>query len=125
MVVDTSALLAVYLEESRGAWVLEEFARSPRLRMSTINLAECLIKFQDRKPSERARMEVELFNYGIEFVAPDVEQARIAAAARKRYPLNIGDCFAYALAKVSGDSLITLDRDFRTVDVPVFLPPVS
>ncbi|HEX3557202.1 MAG TPA: type II toxin-antitoxin system VapC family toxin [Thermoanaerobaculia bacterium] len=29
---------------------------------------------------------------------PDVEQARIVAEARFRYPLNLGDCFAYALA---------------------------
>ena len=47
----------------------------------------------------------------------------MAAAARLRYPFNLGDCFAYALAKEQNEPLLTLDRDFRRADIPVILPP--
>lgn len=59
---------------------------------------------------------------GIRFVAPDARQARIAARARLSFPLNLGDCFAYALASVEGAPILTTDADFRSVDVQVVLP---
>ena len=49
----------------------------------------------------------------------------MAAEARLRYPLNLGDCFAYALAVEQGTSILTLDTDFRAVDRPVVMPPAS
>jgi uncharacterized protein with PIN domain len=56
-------------------------------------------------------------------VPPSVEQARVAAAARLRYPLNLGDCFVYALAVEEQSSILTLDGDFRAVDCSVVTPP--
>ena len=37
--------------------------------------------------------------------------------------INLGDCFAYALAVTENLPLLTLDSDFRAVDIPVILPP--
>ena len=90
--------------------------------MSTVNLTEILIRLRDRRPRDIESLENQILQSGIEFVAPDIEQARIAAEARLRYPLNLGDCFAYALAKTKNLSLLTLDQDFRAVDVPLILP---
>ena len=59
----------------------------------------------------------------IRFIPPDREQAELAAEARLRFPLNFGDCFAYALARSTGLPPLTLDSDFRALDVPVILPP--
>lgn len=67
-------------------------------------------------------IEAELLSSGIRFIPPDVQQARIAAEARLRYPLNLGDCFAYALASVEDCPILALDGDFRSVDVPVLTP---
>ena len=53
---------------------------------------------------------------------PTESHAEIAARARLRYPLNLGDCFAYALAKDEDQALLTLDRDFRRSDLKVILP---
>ena len=53
----------------------------------------------------------------IRLVPPTPSHAEIAAAARLRYPLNLGDCFAYALAKDEDRRLLTLDRDFRRSDL--------
>lgn len=49
-------------------------------------------------------------------------EALILIADRLRYPLNLGDCFAYALAKQEDCPLLTLDRDFRNTDIEVILP---
>ncbi len=90
--------------------------------MSTVNLAETLILLRDRQPARFDDLETRVLSGGIRFAPPDAEQARVAAQARLRYPLNLGDCFAYALAWAENDGILTLDTDFRAVDVPVYLP---
>lgn len=123
MVVDTSALLAVLFAEEHGAWAAARLAEHSReLRMSTVNLAETLIRLRDRQPQLAEELEDELLASAIRFVAPDLEQARLAAAARLRFPLNLGDCFAYALAIHEGCPVLTLDSDFRKTDCPVVMP---
>ena len=123
MVVDTSALLAVFFAEPEGEWVTARLAEhAAELRMSTVNLTETLIRVRDRQPQRYESIEAELLGSGIRFVPPDVEQARIAAEARIRYPLNLGDCFAYALATVESCSILALDSDFRLLDRPVLRP---
>lgn len=124
MVVDTSVILAIYFAEPAAAWAAEQLALyAASLRMSTINLAEAMIRIRDRQPTLADELEHRLLNSGIRFVAPDISQAATAARARMRFPLNLGDCFAYALAAQEGVPILTLDADFRAVDVPVILPP--
>ncbi|HEX4965777.1 MAG TPA: type II toxin-antitoxin system VapC family toxin [Thermoanaerobaculia bacterium] len=124
MVVDTSALLAVFFEEPEGQWVADRLAEhAAELRMSTVNLTETLIRVRDRQPQLYEQIEEALLSSGIRFVPPDVEQARIAAEARMKYPLNLGDCFAYALATVERCPILAKDSDFRKADNPVLHPP--
>ena len=124
MVVDTSAVLAVFFAEPSARWVSSQLTANARaLRMSTVNLTETLIHIRDRQPQLAAEIEERLLASGIRFVPPDVEQARIAARARLAYPLNLGDCFAYALATAEDCAILTLDDDFRKTDRPVLLPP--
>lgn len=92
------------------------------LRMSTVNYAEALILIRDRQPQLFHEIREAIQASSIRLVAPTPEQAEIAAAARSRYPLNLGDCFAYALAKYEECPVLTLDRDFRRTDVRVVLP---
>ena len=123
MVVDTSVLLAIFFAEADGEWAARKLAEhAPDLRMSTVNLTETLIRIRDQQPQNYEVVERELLASGIRFVPPDVEQAKIAAEARLRYPLNLGDCFAYALAIVEDCPILTRDGDFRAVDRPVVLP---
>ena len=123
MIVDTSALLAVFFDEPHAAWVAAQLdGHVGELRMSTVNLAETLILLEDRQPTLFAQLESEVLGGDIEFVAPTAEQARIAASARSRFPLNLGDCFAYALATSLQEPVLTLDRDFRHCDVEVLSP---
>jgi ribonuclease VapC len=123
VVVDTSALLAIFFAEPFGNWAAARLAEcAGELCMSTVNLTETLIRIRDRQPHLFETIEAELLSSGIRFVPPDVRQARIAAEARLRYPLNLGDCFAYALAAVEDLPILALDRDFRSVDRPVVSP---
>ncbi len=126
MVIDTSVLLAIYFEEADAEWAAQQLVEhGPELRMSTVNLTETLIRVRDRQPQLADEIEEKLLQSGIRFVPPDVRQARIAAQARLRYPLNLGDCFAYALAVTEDCALLALDRDFRNVDRPVVAPPAA
>lgn len=123
MVVDTSIVLAIFFNELHAAWAATNLERhAGTLRMSTVNLAECLILIRDRQPHLADELEKRLMESGIRFVPPTARQAQLAAEARIRYPLNLGDCFAYALAADEGCPLLTLDSDFRKVDLKVLLP---
>lgn len=123
MVIDTSIILAVFFNEKLGEWATEQMnAHANELRMSTVNLTEVLIHLRDRQPQLFHSLEEKLLYDGIRFVAPDVEQAQIAAEARMKFPLNLGDCFAYALAKQEDCPILTLDKDFKVLDHRVIHP---
>lgn len=123
MVVDTSVLLAIFFEEPHAQWAADRLAEhAAELRMSTVNLTETLIRIRDRQPHRYQVLEETILQSGIRFVSPDVRQAQIAAEARLRYPLNLGDCFAYALATVEGCPILALDDDFGKADRPVLMP---
>ncbi len=123
MVVDTSTLLAVLFFDPGTEWAVARLdEHAAELRMSTVNLAETLIRLRDRQPQLADELENRILDSGIRFVPPDAEQCRLAAAARLRFPLNLGDCFAYALAVTEGVPILTLDRELRRLDHPVVLP---
>ena len=123
MVIDTSAILALLFGEPQAEWVAGQLAaHRGELQMSTVNLTETLIRVRDRKQAAADDMEAKLLESGVRFVAPTVEQSRIAAEARLKLPLNLGDCFAYALAADCNDALLTLDSDFRATDCDLVSP---
>ncbi len=123
MVIDTSAILALFFNEKHALWVEDHMSRQPGpLLMSTVNLAETLILLKDRQPKLFESLKNEILSSSIRFVPPTPTQAVLATDARGRYPLNLGDCFAYALAKEEDCPLLTLDHDFRKTDIQVILP---
>ena len=123
MIVDASVVLAAYFDEKWSSWATEQLNRfRDELYMSTVNLTEVLIKLQARRVGVIEHLKATPLASPLEFIPPDEVQARIAAEARLHYPLNLGDCFAYALAVVRDDAILTLDRDFRCVDRHVLMP---
>jgi ribonuclease VapC len=125
LVVDTSALLAVIFDEPLREWAREHLRLNrPNVQMSTVNYAEALILSAARFPNRLRAVERSIEESVIRLVPPDARHAEIAAVARLRYPLNLGDCFAYALAKEQDSPLLTLDRDFRKCDIQVVLPRI-
>ena len=61
--------------------------------------------------------------YGVEIVPITADHSRVAARAFQRFGkrsegrLNLGDCFAYALAQIEGDGLLFKGDDFPKTDV--------
>lgn len=123
MVVDTSIILAIFFQEDHAEWAIEQMnTHSKSLRMSTVNLTETLIRLQDKQPQLFTKLEEKLLHSGIRFVPPDIEQSQIAAKARIKFPLNLGDCFVYALAIQENCPILTLDSDFRVLNHEIIYP---
>src|SRR2546423_983131 len=108
MVVDTSAILAIAFAEPTAAWVAQQIADADRVLMGPGIRRETSLRFRARAPAQADGFQAEWLATGISFVAPDAAQAIIAARARLTFPLNLGDCFAYALAKAEDLPLLTL-----------------
>lgn len=119
MVVDTSAMLAVLFAEPQAERVAEILSTAEQPLMSAVNYTECLCLIQvlDRAPAAARTLEHALAEFALEFVPVDRALASDAAQARLRYPINLGDCFAYALAMSRGMPLLTRDSDFAKTDV--------
>ena len=127
MVIDTSALIAIFLAEPERAPFLDRILQADVRRLSAANMLETGIVLEARR-GEAAGREFDLFAVRAELeIAPvDREQVEIARSAwrkygRGRHPagLNFGDCFAYALAKFYDEPLLAKGADFLATDVQV------
>jgi ribonuclease VapC len=126
IVVDSSAILAVLFNEPSGPWFAGQLeSNQGSLLMSTVNLTEVLIHLRNRLVREASTIEASLFASGLQFIPPTIDHARQAAAARLRYPLNLGDCFAYALSATENCPIMTQDGDFQKCDRPILFPPAK
>jgi ribonuclease VapC len=125
MVLDTSALLAVFLGEAEREAFLTKIRRDGARLLSAASALETSIVLESRR-GEVAGREFDLFLHrlDIQIVAVDATQLEVARSGWRRYgkgrhpaALNFGDCFAYALAKTSGEPLLAKGEDFPKTDV--------
>jgi ribonuclease VapC len=129
MVIDTSALVAIFLAEPERRRFLDLIVEAGTRLMSAANALETGIVLEARR-GEAAGREFDLFVFraNLQVVPVDGEQVEIARSAWRKYgkgrhpaALNFGDCFAYALAKSSGESLLAKGTDFGATDIEVCL----
>ena len=127
MVIDTSAIAAILFDEPERADFIRKIAAANVRLISAATLLECQIVVMVRK-GELGRAELQLFVYEaeLEVVAFDQNQVDFAALAWRRYgkgrhpaALNYGDCFAYALAKATGEPLLFKGADFSQTDIAI------
>lgn len=125
MVIDTSALLAVLLQQPDAPRVAQAIEAGSLRLLSAANLLEASIVIESRK-GEAGGRELDLLMYrsGIEVVAVDQDQAETARVAWRRFgkgrhpaALNYGDCFAYALARTRCLPLLFRGNDFSQTDI--------
>jgi ribonuclease VapC len=125
MVIDTSAIVAILFGEPERAAFNEKIAADSTRLISAPTLVECHLVIEARKES-LGRAELELFVYeaALTVVPFDQIQADLATVGWRTYgkgrhpaSLNFGDCFAYALAKVSDQPLLFKGDDFSQTDV--------
>ena len=125
MIVDTSAVLAVLFRESDAERYDTAIAEVSRCRMSMANLLEAAIVVESRSGAAAGNeLDAFLDEAGIELEPVTLDHVRAARRAWRRFGkgnhpagLNLGDCFAYALAEVSGEPLLFKGGDFELTDI--------
>jgi ribonuclease VapC len=125
MVIDTSALVAIFVAEPERQGFLDRILDAESRLISAANALETGIVLEAKR-GEAAGREFDLFLVSARFqiVPVDAEQIEIARSAWRKYgkghhpaALNFGDCFAYALAKSSGEALLAKGTDFAQTDI--------
>lgn len=128
MIIDTSALLSILFQEDDAEWFATAIANEPERRMSAANFLEAAINIDSKGDADASRqLDHFIRRIDIEIAAITPEHAQIARQAyqdfgkgRHKAKLNFGDCFAYALAKETGEALLFKGNDFIHTDIPVY-----
>ncbi len=126
IVIDSSALVAIMLDEPDREVFQDILARHETFRISAVNAHETICVLRARR-GQRAidRLWRLLTELNVEIVAFDEPQVRVAAEAYARYgkglgtkaQLNLCDCAAYALARTLDAPLLFKGDDFPHTDV--------
>lgn len=132
--VDASALVAILLEEPEGPRYRELLLAADGARLSPVGYWEAATRLHGAKGDRGvAELEIVMDNLRIAIEPATGRTSRLACAAErafgKRAParLNLGDCFAYALAQEIDLPLLYKGDDFSRTDIrpALDLTPVS
>jgi ribonuclease VapC len=127
MVVDTSALMAIFFVEPDASVFTAAILNDTRRLISAATLVEaCIVAIRWRQPDPISALDMLVARLGIEVIPVDREQVLLArdgfrrfGKGRDRAGLNFGDCFSYALAIATGEPLLFKGEDFSKTDVAV------
>jgi ribonuclease VapC len=124
MVLDASAVVAVLRGEPEEGAFKQALAFAPVRRMSPVNWFEVAINAEKAGSADVAAFKA--FCERIDLIVAPVteEHMHLAHQAWRRYGkgrnparLNLGDCFAYALAKALNEPLLFKGGDFSKTDI--------
>lgn len=126
MIIDTSVLMSILLGEPGCEALAATIFRARTKRMSVANYLELAIVASNRLGDSGSVASDDLLRaLGITLEPVSIRQAIVARQAfydfgKGCHPaaLNFGDCFAYALAKSSGEPLFYIEFDFARTDLP-------
>ena len=127
MIVDSSAVHAVLYREQDAARYETAIASATGCRMSVANVLEASIVLEARGGAAAGHeLDTFLKDAAIELTPITAEHLDAARRAWRRFgkgnhpaALNLGDCFAYALADVTGEPLLFKGEGFARTDVEV------
>jgi ribonuclease VapC len=134
IVIDSSAVVAIFENEPEEATFSEVIASTSRLLMSAVNVHETATVLRARRGREN---EEDFWRFlkasNIKIAAFNEKQARLAADAFSRYGkgidskarLNLCDCAAYALAKSLSVPLLFKGNDFTHTDIEPWRPQLA
>ena len=131
MIVDSSALLAILNREPDATHYEEAILAAATCSMSVANVLESSIVVESRGGVQTGHELNEFLEVAEIRPAPvtaeHLEAARLAwrRFGKGRHPaaLNFGNCFAYALARVTAEPLLFKGNDFAHTDIPAAIPP--
>jgi ribonuclease VapC len=127
MVIDTSVLVAIVLDEPEAERFLKAMHQAPQNLLSPVSLVEAGIVLMRQEAREiESDLDRLIERAGVIVISVDEPQAMIARAAYRSFgkgrhtaALNFGDCFPYALAIATGEPLLFKGNDFGETDVTV------
>ena len=125
MIVDSSALIAILFQEPDARRFADALTLEARPSVSAVTFVETAMVAEGRGGAAAgAELDLFLAEGAIEVVPVGERQARLARDAWRRYGkgrhpagLNLGDCFAYALAMERNEPLLFKGEDFARTDV--------
>ena len=124
MIVDTSAVLAVLFREPDAERYARAILTASPCRMSVASLLEASLVIGGRGHATDAELDAFVEEAEVELMPVTREQVESARLAWRRFgkgnheaALNFGDCFAYALARTTGEPLLFKGDDFKRTDV--------
>ena len=127
IVVDTSALMAILLDEPGNEACRDCLLDAADILISAATLTEALIVAERHNLLDEMEALVTALDFTI--IALDGAAARRTAQAfarwgKGRHPagLNYGDCFAYQLAMAQGCALLFVGNDFSQTDIVSAVP---
>jgi len=126
MVVDTSALVAIFFLEPEAERFVHAIRTAPRPLISAANLLETSIVLDGRiRADASGELDQFIADVGLEVEPVTLSQVHVARRAYRAWgkgnhpaALNFGDCFAYALAKTAELPLLYKGDDFPQTDIP-------
>jgi ribonuclease VapC len=125
MIVDTSALVAVLYGEPEAREFVERIRAADVCRISVANHVELSMVVESQLgPNGMRQADAFLRRAGVVVEPVTIEQGDLARQAfldfgkgRHKAGLNLGDCFAYALARATGEALLFKGDDFALTDI--------
>jgi ribonuclease VapC len=125
MVIDTSALIAILQKEPEAEAFTRAIFQDSRRLISVVTVLEAeMVAFGRAGEDGVALLELALQKLQCETIPCSLEQLTSARRAFRRFgkgrhpaSLNLGDCFPYALARVTGEPLLSKGADFPRTDV--------
>ena len=126
MIIDASALIAILRDEPEARTFARAIASTNIRRVSAVNYVEAAAVIDASRNPVASRRFDDLFREAELIIETVTEaQARIAREAYRDFGkgsghpagLNFGDCFAYALAKATGEPILFKGDDFTRTDL--------
>jgi ribonuclease VapC len=125
VILDSSAVVAILRAEPEAPEMAHAVDRAETCAVSAVSYVEAAVVIDSGRDPIASRRFDDFFRESeivVESVTP--WQAEIARQAyrdfgkgRHRAGLNLGDCFAYALAKEKGETLLFKGDDFCYTDI--------
>lgn len=126
--IDTSALMAIVMNEPEADACISAIEQADRLLISAVTVAEAQIVASRQNVGEEMTRLVE--GLGFEVIDLNEKSGRSVAEAYEKWgkgahpaALNFGDCFSYVVAKVNSCRLLYIGKDFSLTDLESALPP--
>jgi ribonuclease VapC len=133
VIIDTSVIVAMVHDEPEATLFKDWISKAPVRRMSAASYVEAAAVVDGRRDARRsAILDHVLRELRIEIAPFTARQAPLARDAYQRFGrgsghparLNMGDCYAYALARDLGEPLLYKGNDFALTDIEQLTEPI-